>query len=106
MKVLLDENLPVELRKHLTGFDAFTVAYLGWKGVKNGELLRRADAAGFDAFLTLDNGIPFQQNLTNLKIRLMIIRARSNHLDDLLPLVPALIAKLPTVQSGGVLLVP
>ena len=46
MKVLLDENLPHDLRKLLPGHDVFTVAYLGWAGVKNGELLRRAAADG------------------------------------------------------------
>ncbi len=42
MKVLLNENLPNDLRHFLAGHEAFAVAYLGWKGTKSGELLERA----------------------------------------------------------------
>jgi len=57
MKVLLDENLPHELRHLITGHDVFTVTYMGWSGLRNGALLARATEAGFDALITLDSGI-------------------------------------------------
>lgn len=63
MKLLLDENLPHDLRYFLPGHQVFTVAFMGWSGVKNGELLGRAAAEGFDALLSLDSGIAYQQNL-------------------------------------------
>ena len=62
MKLLLDENLPHQVRLELPGHDVFTVAYMGWGGVENGELLRQAAAAGFDALLTNDRGLEYQQN--------------------------------------------
>ena len=44
MKVLLDENLPHSLREHLLEYETFTAAYMGWAGLKNGELLDVAEA--------------------------------------------------------------
>jgi hypothetical protein len=52
MKLILDENLPHQLRHELPGHDCYTVAFMGWGGVENGELLSRAASAGFDAVLT------------------------------------------------------
>lgn len=66
MKVLLDENLPHELRRELSGHEVFTVQYMGWSGVKNGLLLGRAAKAGFDVMVTMDSGVPYQQNLALL----------------------------------------
>ena len=91
MKLLLDENLPHELRTFLGGHQVFTASYMGWTGLRNGELLARAAAEGFDALISLDAGIAFQQNLTTLPCSVVIVRARSNKVDDLQPLVPALL---------------
>jgi predicted nuclease of predicted toxin-antitoxin system len=91
MKVLLDENLPHDLRRELRGHDAFTVQYLGWSGVKNGELLARAAASGFDALLTMDSGVRYEQNLAALPVAVVVLQAASNDLDDLRPLVPRLL---------------
>ncbi len=63
MKVLLDEDLPYKLRTAIPNHDVSTVAYLGWKGLKNGELLRAAEASGFEVFVTADKKLPKQQNL-------------------------------------------
>jgi hypothetical protein len=63
MKVLLDENLPHDFRHEIAGHDVFTVDFLGWSGLKNGELLAQAAASGFDALLTMDSGVPYQQNV-------------------------------------------
>ncbi|MGD9634930.1 MAG: hypothetical protein AB7G28_20195 [Pirellulales bacterium] len=52
MKLLLDENLPHQLRHEIPGHDCSTVAFMGWSGLENGELLREAAHAGFDAMLT------------------------------------------------------
>jgi len=50
VKVLLDEQLPHRLRKHLGAHEVFTVDYMGWAGLKNGELLNVAEAEGFEVF--------------------------------------------------------
>ena len=54
MKILLDENLPHDLRYFLPGHEVFTVAYMGWSGSENGELLTIAGDSGFDVMLTKD----------------------------------------------------
>ena len=66
MRVLLDENLPHQLRNFFVNdIEVVTLSYRGWKGKENGELLRVA-ADAFDVFITTDRGIPHQQNLDNI----------------------------------------
>lgn len=60
---------------------------MGWASVGNGELLRRA-AAQFDALLTADQNIEFQQNLTTLPLAIVVLVAHSNRLESLEPLLP------------------
>ena len=84
MRVLLDENMPHRLAQHFDpGVEAKTVALCGWKGTKNGALLQVAQAT-FDVFVTMDQGIPHQQNLSGLAIGVLVLEARSNRLSDLL----------------------
>ena len=94
MKILLDENLPHELRLAIVGHDVFTVTYLGWSGTKNGELLKLAGNNGFDLMITQDNGVAYQQNISELPLTILILVAPSNDIDDLVPLVPAILVKL------------
>ncbi len=60
MKILLDENLARRLRKNLGGHEVFTVAYKGWAGLKNGELLRTAEENGIEVFLTGDRTLFYE----------------------------------------------
>jgi hypothetical protein len=62
MRLLLDESVPKRLRRSLADHSVRTVVEAGWSGVKNGKLLALA-AAEFDAFITVDKNLPFQQNL-------------------------------------------
>ena len=106
MKLLLEENLPHQLRHEIAGHDCTTVAFMGWSGIENGELLARAAAAGFDALLTKDTGLQFEQNLVNLSLAVVVIRAASNDIDDIRPFLPALaqkLANLPPKQVSYVL---
>jgi hypothetical protein len=59
---------------------------MGWSGVKNGPLLRRA-AQEFDVFLTVDQGFEYQQNLLGLDLSIIVMVAASNDIDDLRPLM-------------------
>ncbi len=90
MKLLLDENLPHQLRHEISGHDCATVAYMGWAGTENGELLSRAESAAFDALLTKDEGIEYELNLVNLPVAVVVLHAPSNKLDDIAPLLPSL----------------
>jgi predicted nuclease of predicted toxin-antitoxin system len=81
MKLLLDENLPHQLRHELPGHNCFTVTFMGWAGVENGELLARASTAGFDALLTKDTKLQYQQNPATLPIAVVVISAASNDME-------------------------
>lgn len=89
MRLLLDESVPSRLRRALPNHDVKTVVEMGWGGVKNGNLLTLA-AADFDAFVTVDKNLPYQQNLSSLPIAIVVLDAYSNELPALLPLVPRL----------------
>src|SRR5688572_8339385 len=98
MKILLDENIPHDLRHFLAGYEVFTVAYMGWSGIENGELLKKAGEHGFDAMLTKDSGVEYEQNLPALPVAVIVIRAKTNKLDDIRPLIPevlSILASLP-----------
>jgi hypothetical protein len=77
---------------------------MGWAGIKNGELLRLA-AARFDVFVTVDRNLSFQQNVKESGIPVIVLRARTNRLADLLPLVPSLLAAIHSVTPGSIAIV-
>ena len=89
MRLLLDESIPAKLRRALLNHDVRTVVEMGWSGVRNGKLLALA-ADGFDAFVTVDKNLPYQQNLTRLPVAVIVLDAVSNELSALLPLLPLL----------------
>ena len=100
MKILLDENLDWRLRRDLPGHEVASVPLIGWAGVKNGELLRRAVESGFQVFVTMDQGIPHQQNLRALAIAIVRLAAPTNRLADTRPLMHLLLQRLTAVQPG------
>lgn len=102
MRILLDENLPRKLAGHLLGHERRTVVECGWSEKKNGELLALAEAP-FDVLLTLDKNLPYQQDLSSGRIAVMIVRARSNRIQDLLPAVPDCLAALNRIQPRQVI---
>lgn len=73
MRVLLDENLPHGLRALLAGHEVFTVAYLGWIGIRNGELLAAAERERFELLITSDQGFPHQQNMEGRKLAVLLV---------------------------------
>ena len=97
MHLLLDESLPRRLKYELKGHTISTVPECGWSGAKNGKLLSLA-AASFDAFITADQNLQYQQNLASLPIAVVVLAARDNRLDTLLTLVPRLLECLAALQ--------
>ena len=87
MRVLLDENLDWRLGRALPGHDVESVTRLGWAGIQNGLLLKKAQEADFDVLLTMDSNISFQQKLIGHPIKIVVLRARSNRLTDTSPLI-------------------
>ncbi|HEX5472653.1 MAG TPA: DUF5615 family PIN-like protein [Lacipirellulaceae bacterium] len=98
MKLLLDEHLPHQLRHEIPGHEVYTVAYMGWAGVENGELLLRANHSGFDAIITNDAGVEHEQNCDTLPIAVVFLNAGANTLESLRPLVPELLTVLKALQ--------
>jgi len=103
MRILLDECVNQKLRNHLAGHECQSARYAGLGGLKNGELLANAEAAGFDVLLTVDRGFQYEQNLRGRKIAVVIFCTKSIGLKELLPHVPACLAGLESIQPGQVL---
>lgn len=98
MRILLDESLSKELRSELTGHDIRTVQDIGWSGFKNGDLLTRS-ANQFDVFVTADQNLQFQQNLSALPLAVAVLVAKSNRIEDLRHLIPELLDALVSLRS-------
>ena len=73
MKLLFDQGTPVPLRNYLVNHTVETAYELGWSSLKNGDLLTRAEAGGFDALITTDQNLRYQQNLTVRKISVVVL---------------------------------
>jgi uncharacterized protein DUF5615 len=101
VKVFLDECVDWRLARDIAGHEVKTARQQGWSTIKNGELLALATKE-FDAFVTVDRNLSFQQNLSDFTIAVVVLRARSNRLADLEPLVPELLASLPAAKRGAV----
>ena len=93
MRILLDESLPRDLAALILGHHVSTVRDEGWASIKNGKLLALASTK-FDAFITADRNLEFQQNLTKLPVAVVVLIARKNRVQDLAPLLPELVALL------------
>ena len=104
MRVILDECLPRRLGLELTGHLVSTVPQAGWSGISNGKLLARI-AGNYDAFLTIDNNLPAQQKTADLQFGVLVLRAPSNRLEDLEPLVPKILTALTDLRPGSVVIV-
>ena len=100
MKILLDECLPHDYRHCFPAHVIHTVKWAELKSTKNGELLRRAEELGYDLLLTVDQGIPYQQRLAGREISILSIRARSNRMQDLLPLVDSIGRAMAEIRPG------
>jgi hypothetical protein len=105
MKVLLDECIPRKFKDCFTEHECLTVPEADLAGKRNGELLFLAERRGFEVFLTLDKGIQYQQNLAARTIAVVIVRAKSNRMIDLLPHADACLSRIRTLQPGQLILI-
>jgi hypothetical protein len=100
MRLLLDECLDEALRHHFASHECQTCRYAGFAGLANGALLEAADHAGFEVLITVDQNMPHQQSLRGRAISILVVRARTTNLDDLLPLMPDALKALETIRPG------
>lgn len=104
MNVLLDECVPARLGRLLAEHSVITVQRRGWSGIKNGDLLALAEKE-FDVFLTVDRKISIEQDITRFALALVLIRARTNRLEDIRPHVAQLLEAIPRAAPGGLAIV-
>ena len=88
MKLLLDHCVPRRLARHLPNHQVRTTSEQGWQKLRNGQLLKAAANAKFDAMLTTDQNIKHEQNLEQLPLSVIVLIAVSNKSSALLPLLP------------------
>ncbi len=100
MRILFDHCVARPLRKELPHHEIKTTHEMGWAGLKNGKLLEKAEEAGFEVLLTVDQNIRYQQNLKGRSIAVVVMIAGGITVDDLRPLIPAVEQTLLSVQPG------
>jgi len=101
MRLLLDENFPADFAKLLVGYEVATVHSLGWSGVKNGELLRRAFAV-CEVFITMDRNLEFQQNIKALPFGVVVVQSVSNRMAHLILHIDSILEATSRVSPGKV----
>jgi hypothetical protein len=99
VRLLLDECVDRRLARDLVGHSVSTVPRRGWAGIKNGELLALAEKE-FDVFITVDRKIATQQDLTKFKIPVLLLRAQTNRLEDVRPLIAELLKTVDRARAG------
>ena len=102
MKILLDHNLDRRLKNYLTEYETVTTKEQGWADVLNGELLTLAEENGFDVLLTADANIKNQQNLSNRKISILVLRAFNNRLATHMEMIDDIHETLTKIQPSQI----
>lgn len=101
MRVLLDACVPKGLRNSLSGHEVRIAPEMGWGDLDNGDLLDAMEGQ-FDALVTVDKRLPDQQHIEGRSFGVVVLRAKSNRLTDLLPVVPDLLGELSFLKAGEV----
>lgn len=103
MKLLLDENLPKKLKLDFPDHEIYTVTDKGWNGIKNGELLKLLIQENFDALLTFDKNLQYQQNFNKYTIRVFVFSAPINTYQELTKLTPQINGHFKRTSSTPIL---
>ena len=101
MRLLLDECVARNLKRDLIGHEVLTVVEAGYGGMKNGALLHAA-SGNYDVFITVDQNLPFQQNLRSFQLGIVMLKAQGITYADLKPLATKVLETLKTIQPGQV----
>ena len=103
MKLLLDENLPKRLKLDLTEYEIYTVRDKGWNGKKNGELLQLMLIEKFNALITFDRNLQYQQNFKKYSLPVIVLNADDNSYPTLHQLIPKLKNRLLSDLQSGII---
>jgi hypothetical protein len=101
MRLLLDENLPKRLKQDLEEHEIYTASDKGWTGISNGKLLGLLIENKFDALLTFDKNLQYQQNFTKYTIAVIVLNAPDNSYATLKDFVPKIRGVLKTDLKSG-----
>lgn len=88
MKILLDENIDIHFKDEFPNYEVSTVKDNNWAGIENGQLLNLAIKNEFNVFISLDANLLYQRNLSNIKLHVIIIKARDSRLAHLKQFTP------------------
>lgn len=100
LRILLDENVDRLLKSHFhSDFDVTTVPERGWAGLNDGEVLRRASGP-FDVLVTMDQNVPYQQNLSAFEVAVVVLKASSNAFPDVVELMPKVNETVRRAETG------
>lgn len=103
MNILLDENVDRRVRRFFeAAHEVVTVAEQGWSGITNGERLSRAEQQ-FDVLVTMDQNLPYQQNVNDRDLAVIVVQTRSNRRSDVEPAMPQVNEKLKHANPGTVI---
>ena len=83
MKILPDENIDVNFKEEFREYEIKTVKDNGWTGIENGKLLDLVIKNNYNIFITLDSNLRYQQNLSNINIHIIILKAKDSRLSHL-----------------------
>lgn len=104
MRVLLDECVTRYLKRDFAGHEVLTVAEAGFKGLKNGRLLQAASGL-YDALVTVDQNLQYQQNLHTFALAIVVLKARRSTYPMLKSLMPKVLETLAKIEPGEVVVV-
>ena len=104
MRLLLDECVTRYLKPEFVGHEVSTLEEAGFKGLKNGALIEAASDK-FDVLITVDQNLRYQQNLENLKIAILVLKADRSTYPYLKELTPSALEKLENIERGKVTLI-
>jgi hypothetical protein len=106
--ILLDENLlSKKLKQPLleAGHSVKNVEDMGWRGEKDRNLLTLAETYPFDVFITADKNLPYQQNLSNYKLRIVVLNTITTRPAHLMPLIAQISSRLGSLSAGSIALI-
>jgi predicted nuclease of predicted toxin-antitoxin system len=101
MRVLLDNNVNRRFSALIVGHYVRHVQDLGWEDMQNGDLIAAAEKAGFDAMITADKRMQYQQSLKDRKISIVVLNSRRIVFEDIAPLAPQVLALLENLPEGS-----
>lgn len=101
MKLLLDENLPKQLKNSFQEHEIYHVTDVSWNGIKNGELLKLMLAESFDVLFTFDKNLRYQQNFQKYPIAVFVLVAEKNQYRFLEPLIDKIKKYLENPMKGA-----